>query len=1138
MRRFALVAAMWVVSGCDDESEPTLIETGDAAADGPTLVDAAPDSADPDQGPEQPPDTGAVGDEGVATDADVPVDGDPDVAPRPACANGLDDDGDGAIDYPQDPGCTDAADEDEADPGVAACADGADNDDDGRTDHPEDPGCASPGDPSEASTCADLPHDVADISAMGRVEGVTTGRPAVLDSCRTNRAPEAVFRFTLRDRVDRLHLDTSGSLFDTQLAVYRECPTDGVEPFACNDDATDDVRHSAIDIEQPALGDYVVVVDGFLEASGHFVLTVRAEISDGRPCVDLAPPLSCAPGRVCRDGACALSACSDGQDNDGDGRRDFPNEPGCASQDDDDETDPEVPPECSDGIDNDLNGLSDYPDDEWCASAADTEERRPPQCRDGRDNDRDGFTDLADPGCEGDPERDNEFNIEACRNGQDDDMDGRADYPNDPGCEGPRDPDETDPVPPPACGDGEDNDGNGAADYPDDAAGCTFAADPTEGDPCIDLEPVDITGLGNARGNSAAAANEFRGNCGTDSGPEDVLLWRVEADRPLERLVATTRGTGFDTILHVRDRCDTPVADELACDDDSGPSGTSVVRLGPQVPGDELWFFVDGARGDTAGIWRLEVQAFLAEGANCEGRGGYVCGEGLACHDQDDGARLCTPSQCADGEDNDQDGVADWPAEPGCVDASDDDEADDDGPAPDCSNLLDDDGDGAIDWPDDPQCVGAADPSEAPECRDGVDNDDDGALDFDRDGNGFRDRNADRSCACADDLTELTEEPQCSDGCDNDNDGAVDLEDPGCNGDPERDNEFNVAHCRDNVDNDGDGHIDFPNDPGCPTRNHHTEVDPVPTPECGDGVDNDGDGEIDYDNGFGDDGCNSAADQDERGPCEQAHRRFPEDVRERLGSTQGRSHQFEGTCGFGQAPDEVYVVRAPYAGHVTLSTVGSDFDTVLYARSVCEPVTVCEAPDPPPEPDAAVPEADAAVPDAAVADAGDLDAAIADSGAADPDAGVADPPPDAAPAGCAFDEDCGPDAVCVGGACVDPQPECFEDADCEAGEGCELGVCAADDDPPCLPGLSTELACNDDFQGVQSQIDFQVEPGDFFVFVDGFADGSLGNYVLTVDLVYMLGARCGPDLVEYADCEGGTICLPDAAAGFPTCQLR
>ena len=50
--------------------------------------------------------------------------------------------GDGLIDFPADPGCIDAADNDETDPPPPAqCADGIDNDGDGLIDFPADPGC-------------------------------------------------------------------------------------------------------------------------------------------------------------------------------------------------------------------------------------------------------------------------------------------------------------------------------------------------------------------------------------------------------------------------------------------------------------------------------------------------------------------------------------------------------------------------------------------------------------------------------------------------------------------------------------------------------------------------------------------------------------------------------------------------------------------------------------------------------------------------------------------------------------------------------------------------------------------------------------------------------------------------------------
>jgi outer membrane protein OmpA-like peptidoglycan-associated protein len=69
-----------------------------------------------------------------------------------------------------------------------------------------------------------------------------------------------------------------------------------------------------------------------------------------------------------------VSACGDGVDNDGDGRIDYPADPGCTSVDDDDETDPA---QCKDGVDNDGDGLTDYPADKGCSSADDDDETDP-----------------------------------------------------------------------------------------------------------------------------------------------------------------------------------------------------------------------------------------------------------------------------------------------------------------------------------------------------------------------------------------------------------------------------------------------------------------------------------------------------------------------------------------------------------------------------------------------------------------------------------------------------------------------------------------------------------------------------------------------------------------------------------------
>jgi len=107
--------------------------------------------------------------------------------------------------------------------------------------------------------------------------------------------------------------------------------------------------------------------------------------------------------------------CEDGTDNDGDGLKDFAQDPGC----DDDGTEAGGTPapaptgttpatrtpknECSDRRDNDGDGLTDRAQDPDCVSGDSEGGASAPgrdECNDGRDNDRDGLTDTEqDPGC-------------------------------------------------------------------------------------------------------------------------------------------------------------------------------------------------------------------------------------------------------------------------------------------------------------------------------------------------------------------------------------------------------------------------------------------------------------------------------------------------------------------------------------------------------------------------------------------------------------------------------------------------------------------------------------------------------------------------------------------------------------------
>ncbi len=88
------------------------------------------------------------GDIDFPDDADCDSPDDVDEASTPACADGIDNDGDGDIDYPADLGCSSLLDTDET--GGAECSDGLDNDGDGDTDFPDDEGCESADDRSES----------------------------------------------------------------------------------------------------------------------------------------------------------------------------------------------------------------------------------------------------------------------------------------------------------------------------------------------------------------------------------------------------------------------------------------------------------------------------------------------------------------------------------------------------------------------------------------------------------------------------------------------------------------------------------------------------------------------------------------------------------------------------------------------------------------------------------------------------------------------------------------------------------------------------------------------------------------------------------------------------------------------------
>ena len=116
------------------------------------------------------------------------------VLAAPACSNGLDDDGDGLVDHPDDPGCVSPLDASEQ----PECSDAIDNDGDGLVDFPQDSGCATPDGPREGGECM----DGIDNDGDGAIDMADVGCGAPNDA--SEHAPQLVCDNGLDDDGDGL----------------------------------------------------------------------------------------------------------------------------------------------------------------------------------------------------------------------------------------------------------------------------------------------------------------------------------------------------------------------------------------------------------------------------------------------------------------------------------------------------------------------------------------------------------------------------------------------------------------------------------------------------------------------------------------------------------------------------------------------------------------------------------------------------------------------------------------------------------------------------------------------------------------------------------------------------------------------
>lgn len=324
----------------------------------------------------------------------------------------------------------------------------------------------------------------------------------------------------------------------------------------------------------------------------------------------------------------------------------------------------------------------------------------------------------------------------------------------------------------------------------------------------------------------------------------------------------------------------------------------------------------------------------------------FACG-GEDCNDLNALTYPGAPEVCADGDDNDCNGVFDC-SDPACegvpncgCDPNPDGEV--------CGNGVDDDCDRTVDCLD-TDCLGTPTcgcaRSERGVCANGFDDDCDGWADCEDE-----DCAEEEVCACQ------GAREQCDNGEDDDCDGLIDCIDPDCAG------TFNCTcpspprpeACDNGTDDDCDGDIDCA-DPECAVSPSCRECSPEicdsgededcdgridcaddacafdpqcqPVPEvCNNGVDDDNDTLADCDDP---DCANVPVCEDRQGTCLTA--RLIGGSGSYFGDTTGNVGQTSGSCG-GDAGEAVFYMVLSEPSRVIVDSIGTSFDSVVYVRS-------------------------------------------------------------------------------------------------------------------------------------------------------------------------------------------------------------
>ncbi|NOS68053.1 MAG: hypothetical protein HOO67_06890 [Candidatus Peribacteraceae bacterium] len=605
------------------------------------------------------------------------------------CSDGVDNDGDGAVDFPNDFSCSSATDTDETNP-KAQCQDGVDNDGDGLSDFSQDSGCASKQDNDETNG----------------------GGGAGVDLQATISVPPQNHRGTNLTQI--LGVKNLGSVAVASAVLKQPIPAGYVfVPASSNPACTSDTAFVTCPVSNLAPGASIAFQVALLVpattpcgSAATFQDTVTTTSA-----TDTNPANNTASGNVlitCPDGPPPAPQCSDGIDNDNDGATDFPNDFSCGSSSDNDEANPKA--QCQDGVDNDADGATDFPQDSGCSSNQDNNEFTQPtlfQCQDGIDNDNDGAVDFPnDFSCSAPTDNDETNPKSQCQDGIDNDGDGQTDFPGDPGCTSKQDDGEFNAPPPPAGADlavsldidPQINRGDNMAEK----IGVQNVGSVTV--PSATVKQIVPTGLGYnaALSDPACAFNGVSIDCTVASlapgqSKTFVVFLTIPSTWPCDSIVnkqATVTAIG--------------VTDINAANNTASDSFRVTCGGNPPPPAAQCQ---DGIDNDNDGA---------ADFPN-----------DFSCDAPTDNDETNPKSQCQDGVDNDADGLVDFPQDPGC--ASKQDNIEFNQPvAAQCQDGIDNDNDGATDFPSDFSCSSPTDNDETfpkAQCQDGIDNDGDGFVD-------------------------------------------------------------------------------------------------------------------------------------------------------------------------------------------------------------------------------------------------------------------------------------------------------------------------------------------------------------------------------------------------------------------------